>query len=409
MKIHLLSKDNPFAVSSASSNRYIGLLKGLAKLNCNIIIVITGGYYHKNEKADFGEKGIYQGLSYIYLNTYSCTTLNKRRLYEYFLKPIIYLKVRNRFRILKQNKDEKLITWIRSDIYNFRLLQSISKKSNERYFMEINEFPDIHLTNNSTRFFWQRNAANAKHVFFETKILPQLDGLALMTKTLMDYFEPKLNSNTRLLHLPMTVDLERFDLKTQHENTLNLIQPYISFVGSMNDAKDGVSTLIEAFQIIAKDFPEVHLNLFGFWAYDTQKHRELISKSGLKERILYSKEIGSKEVINVLMNAELLVLPRPNSHQARGGFPTKLGEYLATSKPVVSTRVGEISDYLNDQESVFFCDPGSVQSLAAALKKALTDSNLSKEIGLNGRKVAENEFSALLQSKRLYRFLQGLM
>ena len=275
--------------------------------------------------------------------------------------------------------------------------------------MEINEFPDIHLTNNSTRFFWQRNAANAKHVFFETKILPQLDGLALMTKTLMDYFEPKLNSNTRLLHLPMTVDLERFDLKTQHENTLNLIQPYISFVGSMNDAKDGVSTLIEAFQIIAKDFPEVHLNLFGFWAYDTQKHRELISKSGLKERILYSKEIGSKEVINVLMNAELLVLPRPNSHQARGGFPTKLGEYLATSKPVVSTRVGEISDYLNDQESVFFCDPGSVQSLAAALKKALTDSNLSKEIGLNGRKVAENEFSALLQSKRLYRFLQGLM
>ena len=67
MKIHLLSKDNPFAVSSASSNRYIGLLKGLAKLNCNIIIVITGGYYHKNEKADFGEKGIYQGLSYIYL------------------------------------------------------------------------------------------------------------------------------------------------------------------------------------------------------------------------------------------------------------------------------------------------------------------------------------------------------
>jgi glycosyltransferase involved in cell wall biosynthesis len=176
----------------------------------------------------------------------------------------------------------------------------------------------------------------------------------------------------------------------------------------MNDAKDGVNILIEAFVEIAKDFPNIHLCLYGFWAYDTQKHLDLIKNSGLGHRILYSKAIDSNEVINVLMNASLLVLPRPDSHQARGGFPTKLGEYLATSKPVVSTRVGEIPLYLKDQQSVFFCKPSSVESLADAMTKALSDPQLAFEVGLKGRKIAENEFASSIQAKKLQEFLNQL-
>ncbi len=57
----------------------------------------------------------------------------------------------------------------------------------------------------------------------------------------------------------------------------------------------------------------------------------------------------------------------PDSKQAQGGFPTKLGEYLATGNPVCATTVGEIPDYLVDGESVYFAVPGSVDSFADAM------------------------------------------
>ena len=49
----------------------------------------------------------------------------------------------------------------------------------------------------------------------------------------------------------------------------------------------------------------------------------------------------------------MLVLARPDNIQAKGGFPTKLGEYLATGNPVVVTKVGEIPNYLIDGVNAF--------------------------------------------------------
>jgi glycosyltransferase involved in cell wall biosynthesis len=60
---------------------------------------------------------------------------------------------------------------------------------------------------------------------------------------------------------------------------------------------------------------------------------------------------------------------------------------------------------LVDNESVFFAEPGSVASFAAAMDRALSNPILAKNVGLNGRKVAEKEFNKDVQAKILYDFL----
>ena len=105
------------------------------------------------------------------------------------------------------------------------------------------------------------------------------------------------------------------------------------------------------------------------------------------------------------MNANVLALARPDSHQAQGGFPTKLGEYLATGKPVCVTSVGEISDYLKDNISAFIAEPGNVDSFIDALNRVLCNAKHAEYVGLNGKIVAEKEFSIDIQSKRLATFL----
>jgi glycosyltransferase involved in cell wall biosynthesis len=135
----------------------------------------------------------------------------------------------------------------------------------------------------------------------------------------------------------------------------------------------------------------------------------LIKTYNLENKVFWKGEFLRDQIPAILKNATLLSLPRPDSKQAQGGFPTKLGEYLATGNPVCATRVGEIPDYLTDNESVFFAEPGSVESFAEAMQRALKNSDEARRIGKNGREVAEKHFNKDIQSKKLYNFLKEVL
>src|SRR5690606_3427017 len=146
-----------------------------------------------------------------------------------------------------------------------------------------------------------------------------------------------------MMHLPMTVDFTRFDKILPPVK--GFTKPYIVYVGVMNDAKDGVNILIKAYKEIYTDIKEYQLYLVGPWHYDTPLHLKMIQEFGLVNKIEWKGAYDRDLIPAIIQDADLLVLPRPDSKQAQGGFPTKLGEYLATGNPVVATRVGELPDY----------------------------------------------------------------
>ena len=97
---------------------------------------------------------------------------------------------------------------------------------------------------------------------------------------------------------------------------------------------------------------------------------------------------------------DILALARPNNKQAEGGFPTKLGEYLATGVQVVVTRVGEICLFLKNEINAFISEPDSAEKFAEKLSDALS-SKKRIQIGLEGKKLVYNEFNYLTQAKIL--------
>jgi len=107
----------------------------------------------------------------------------------------------------------------------------------------------------------------------------------------------------------------------------------------------------------------------------------------------------------MLKGAVVLALSRPSSHQAEGGFPTKLGEYLATSKPVVITDVGEIGQYLTNGVSAFIAKPDSTDDFSDKLDKCLSNRKKAMEIGERGYEVAKKYFDYKSQSETLVNFL----
>lgn len=402
MKITILTYTNPWLHSSANSNRILSLLSGLIKYCNNIEILVCGPYLRDQEEKKLDGKRYHSNIRCEYLSRQVLTGYLGIRFNNYFRQHFIPWKIKK----LAINKCVSSdIIWLDSSIFTLSLAGKLKKElPRAKLFVEQNEFLDIHQLNKGN--FLQRWQGNKRQKLFEKDVFPILDGLALMTRTLYRHYEGFPNSRPRLFHLLMTVDLERFENNTSASEEFQ--KPYIAFVGAMNDAKDGVSVLLESFAELVEEFSAYKLYLVGGWNYDTPAHLNFIKDRRLENRIFWMKEYPRDRIPAIIGNADLLVLPRPDSKQAQGGFPTKLGEYLATGNPVCATSVGEIPDYLNDNESVFFAQPGSVESFAEAMRRALSDPEHAKRVGLNGKKVAQKEFNKDIQAKKLHQFLLEL-
>ncbi len=403
MEINIVTTVNPFFYSSASANRWLSLIEGLTSQGAIIKLFFNGGYLKKEEKEKYGVKGFIGEISYEYVFPILVEGYWTERLFTYLLQDVL---TRGLIYVLTNRlKDTKGVIWLEMSGLNVKL--AIHLKRNYPYlklFSEMSEYLDIHKNNKGNVL--QRWKGDVRQLLFEKHGFYALDGLALMTRTLLKHYKNFHLPHPKFLHLPMTVDIERFE--HSNHSLAEFQPPYIAFVGVMNDAKDGVSILIKAFYSLVIKYPNHKLYLVGGWNHDTGYHLELIQTLGLEKKVFWMKEYPRDQIPNIICNADLLVLPRPDSKQARGGFPTKLGEYLATGRPICATRVGEIPDYLVDNESVFFANPGDVESFAEAMLKALSDKKNAERIGLNGSKIAKQEFSKDIQAIKLYKFLEQL-
>lgn len=400
MNILFIRSLNPFYESSADANRFSGLLKGLMEKGAKVTILVTRGY---NNWREFIQRGIPHGFNNLNV-IYTCTVFNNniwyRRINGIILaKPIAVINAKYFRKYLKQNYDYIWLTKDTSILKGFLdNYNSIAAKS----MMELNEFHDIYKGAGAIGNLMQQKQADATNEVF-CNAVAKVDCFAIMTKTLIDHYKRMAKPEARFCHIQMTVDLQRF----RHVATSDLYKkPYIAYTGTFNNAKDGVDVLIQSFGKIAAKFPKHHLYLAGFWHYDVPMQEKLIEEFGLKNRITYLGVLNKDQIPVFVCNADLLVLSRPDSHQAQGGFPTKLGEYLATGNPVCVTKVGEIPDYLEDNVSAFMATPGDVDSFADAMDRALSNPDNAKKVGLAGREVAEREFNSEIQAKRLYEFLQ---
>ena len=192
----------------------------------------------------------------------------------------------------------------------------------------------------------------------------------------------------------MFVDTNRFNIpKVQSER-------YIAYCGTMSTGKDGVDVLINAFCRFHKTYPDYKLILIG--PYMNQKTKEVVEKlidsKNLKDSVVLTGKVSPSQMPSLLMNASVLALSRPDNIQNRNGFPTKLGEYLATGNPVVVTSIGEIPDYLKEGENAYLAVPGDDVSFANALLRIAEDYDTAIIVGKKGRELALTDFSADVQT-----------
>ena len=113
-----------------------------------------------------------------------------------------------------------------------------------------------------------------------------------------------------------------------------------------------------------------------------------------------------EQMPSILAAADVVVVPQRDDLTAHAQFPLKLTDGMAMAKPILSTKVGDIPEILDN--TGYLVEPGSPQQIATKLKEIFQDLNLANERGRKGRERCVKYYSLQAMSGILSEVISGL-
>ena len=278
------------------------------------------------------------------------------------------------------------------------LFWPVARLCGAAYLCEQSEEPFYQVERSAA---WRGLSAVLTHTLYRL-----FDGAIVISAHLARYMRARMRRGARLLRIPILLDAEPFG---RSAGPGPVEGAYVAFCGTLNEVKDGVLTLAKAFAEVCPEFPGLRLVLIGDSPKVSQipRVRAFVEGLGIAERVVFVGIVARHELPAYLDRAAVLALARPSSLQASAGFPTKLGEYLATGRPVVVTRTGEIDTYLEDGVNVYFAPPDDASAFADRLRHVLRHPAEAALVGRKGREATLESFDFRANGRRIREFVDG--
>lgn len=236
------------------------------------------------------------------------------------------------------------------------------------------------------------------HFLLLYRIMPlYASGIIVVSKYLKNKIIADFKNKVPVFLLPVSFDPDDYGIDLQQFN-----YPTIFYGGSYGNNYD-FNSLFKAFNNIIIGFPSLKMFLSGKICDEVlnQINNQITSK----ENLVLLGFMSEKEYFQMICSMDILCMPRNNTTHANAGFPFKLAEYLATGKPVVTSRVSDVSDYITEEDAYIY-DPGDFEKLENIIKFILTNPNKARLVAENGRKKAHLYFNANFLTSGFMQFVQ---
>lgn len=246
--------------------------------------------------------------------------------------------------------------------------------------------------------------ARLRRWLYEHVAFRWFDGCLVISVWLENYCRQHLRAAAQVLPVPILVDVAAFEAAAGAPP----VGDAIVYCGYATNPE--VFSLVEAFAAIAADSPELRLRVVGGTLRPELLPRleAHAARLGVADRMELVGDVRRDELPPILAAARLLALPRPDSLVSRAGLPTKLGEYLATGRPVVVNAVGDIPRYLHDRSDAYLVEPGEAESFARCLRHVIAHEAEASEVGRAGRETARSRFDPSFHGGRIVEFIGRL-
>lgn len=380
-----------FPIGLGAVQRMTLVGKSLLNANCSVTVLCRKGVLRKSNNPGFDISGSFEGIDYKYLSdsVFRPEGFLKRNFVK--LKGMIG-EFKYLFRLKKTNNitaaiisNHSTLHVLRYKIYslligfplvlNFVELAS-AMKGREGFLVKINDR------------------------IFDKHIVRIVDGALPISEKLESYYN-SISPTKPSLKLPILCDFEKFKQTSRSKtDTIFLYCGAASYF-------ELVEFVLDAFDQLNKPDKHVFLELIlGGDVAELKKVNQRIEKANNKEQVKITTNVSHDEIPRHYCNASALLIPLRPTPQDEARFPHKIGEYLASGRPMITTAYGEINHYdFIDGETALVADDYNIESFAEKMRYILKHPQKSKEIGVKGRQMGLDNFDYSKHGQKLMKFL----
>lgn len=186
--------------------------------------------------------------------------------------------------------------------------------------------------------------------------------------------------------IPNGIDTKLFNPPPQAEKFLDAYniekgdKKIVLYVGRLASNK-GLDILVRSAKLILKNQPNTLFVLVGSDAGERSRIERMINGLGLNNNFILTGHIKDPEIFRAAYTAcDIFVLP--SEYEA---FGIVLLEAMACGKPCVATRVGGVSEVVEDGRTGVLVEYGDVHALAKAISYLLDKDDIRMKMGQYGR------------------------
>ncbi len=378
----------PYGLAAIQKMRLIS--RSLVGAGANVTVISNRAVHRRGSVPDFPPEGTFEGINYVYTagSIYRPDSPLPRNLMK--IKGVVkelYLLLR----LARQGRIDAAILGTLS-FWWVLYYACISRVLRFPLVYEYVEFLSSHSARNSmTRRLNDR--------LIDRYVFRLVDGVLPISNFLSNHAK-RIAPRLPQLQIPVLVDSRRFSPRYVKSDP-----PYFLFCGSLAYL-EVIVFILDAYDRITSDSQSWLLYLIVNGKNDSLKNLQeqiRVRKNASGIRVLSG--LAESELEETYANASAMLIPlRPNlQDQAR--FPHKIGEYLATGNPVVTTDYGEASVYFLDGVNALVASRYEPGEFATKLDWVIAHPGEAKMIGERGRALALRSFEYSLYGDPLREFL----
>jgi glycosyltransferase involved in cell wall biosynthesis len=300
-------------------------------------------------------------------------------------------------RIIKTTRNiYKKAEEIDSHVYHFHDPELIPialklKKLGKKVIFDIHENVSLQIKDKKYMNYITRNIVSWLYRTYEKKAIKKFDKLILAENSYSSYYKSISPAIEVVLNMPDITALSHFRVIKRSKNGL-------FYIGGISNER-GLDVVLEALRLLNKKYPDVMAHYIG------KIDRSFIHTLDLHEinnNINFYDAMPLFDGLEISREAKVglsILKPLRNYTQS---YSTKVFEYMALGLPVVTSNFKLYKDVVERYNCGLCVDPNKPEEIANAVISILDNSDLAKEMGENGIRVAEKKFNWAIEEQKLY-------
>jgi glycosyltransferase involved in cell wall biosynthesis len=232
-----------------------------------------------------------------------------------------------------------------------------------------------------------------KYFFFHCDALIALSERTKSTLLKWGY-QGRIYVETTLVDKHLIAEVNEEGIAQKFAEFLKQRKVNLLFLSRVEKSK-GIYVLLEAYKQL-KTYSDVNFTLtIGGDGFELEPVKMLIQKEGI-EGVMVKGFISGEEKKQAFMQAHIFVFP---SHGE--GMPNAVLEAMGFGLPVITTPVGGLIDFFENERNGYFTAINNQTELAEKIEKLITNRKMMQEIALNNYQLATEKFSSEKVAERI--------